>query len=160
MANLKFNNEMETLDSEMEEALLLDPNSSETGRAARAYWNFVSRCVEEGFGIITTADNTGRLYGSEDQIAEALKEAEAEIARGFQRLAVLLADPNIEAELRDEFQQQGIVHPFNSHIGFRVRNHPKVDKKLRRFFDKQERRGKSLDQIMQDLRLWFDQIEE
>lgn len=160
MKNKSFIDQIETLDGELEEALLLDTGGTQTGRVARAYWSLVSRLLTEAFAIITTADIVGRLPASDDCVSDSLRKAEEEIARGVQRLALLLADSNIDAELRDEFEQQGIVHPFHSHLGFRMRHEPKLAAKARRFFDKQRRRGKSMDQIKQDMRLLFDQIEK
>jgi len=158
MKNQSFTDEIKTLDREMEKALLLDTDSARTGRAARAFWKFVGRCINEAFAIITTADNASRLAVSDDSVSDSLRQAEEEISRGVCRLALLLADPNIGAELQEEFQQEGIVHPFHSHLGFRIRHDPALSTKARRFFDKQQQRGKSLDQIKKDMRLLFTQL--
>ena len=154
---MEFIDELGALDREMEEALLLDPDSPESGRAARAYWLLVSRYVTEAFAIITTASNCNLLHGSNESIAHTLQQAEQDIFRGVSSLAVLLADPNIHDNLMERFQREGIIHPWHSHLGFRIRSDPKLAPKAQKFFAKQHRRGRSLPQIKQAMRLLLTQ---
>lgn len=154
-----FCDELGSLRGDVDRALMFDPDSWKSGRAARAFWNFVARFMTEAFSDIGAYEDTARLSNSDDQIIHALKEAQEDIERGVRKLALLLADPKIHDCLSAEFRQIGIIHPYDSHVGFRVRNHPKLGDKVGRFMAKQLRRGKSLDQMKRDLRLYLNQLD-
>lgn len=151
---------MEPLNREMTDALHIDQNAGNSGRAARAFWSIAECIVTETFGIIGVAEGMIRHHNSDDQILVALKNAEHDIERGVRTLALLLAAPKMHESLCAEFQEAGIVHPFQSQLGFRVRNDPKLSKKLHRFIDEKQRQGKSLAQIQRASRRFLKQLDQ